>query len=85
MKNIAELTLVINNINEKQYSEIIEDLKEENINFIPVGYIEQIGIFTITSVIMPSQEYCVQYINSLDNIISKWSEYNPYFDEGGIV
>ncbi len=85
MKNIAELTLVINDINEKQYSEIIEDLKEENINFVPVGYIERIGIFTINSVIMPSQEYCIQYINSLYNIISKWSEYNPYFDEGGIV
>ena len=51
-----------------------ESFEEKIKNNMFVEYVKQKG-----------DKYYGLGLNSLDNIISKWSEYNPYFDEGGIV
>lgn len=84
MTNIEELTLVVPFIDEIIYFKIKEDLIETKISFTEVGLIEGHGIFTLNEVFMPSKKMTEIYFNGLNEILTKWKDFDPYIDEGGI-
>lgn len=81
--NIAEMTLVVPDIDSNLMNKLELDLQRFGIQYNKIGLIENHGIFTINSIFMPEKKVCIDYVNSLNYLMNKWKDYEPYFDEGG--
>lgn len=84
MIHIKELTFVITGLSLNQYKELINDFKKTNISYQEIGYIDNVGLITLNEKFMPKVDECINYIDSLNYLLNKWKDYEPYFDEGGI-
>lgn len=84
MTHIEELTFVVTGLSLNQYKELISDFQNSKILYTEVGLIDGIALITLNEIFMPTIEDCENYINSLNFILNKWKDFEPYFDEGSI-
>jgi hypothetical protein len=84
MTHIEELTFVVTGLSLNQYKELIRDFQKSKILYTEVGLIDGIALITLNEIFMPTIEDCENYINSLNFILNKWKDFEPYFDEGSI-
>ena len=84
MTHIEELTFVVTGLSLNQYKELISDFQNSKILYTEVCLIDGIALITLNEIFMPTIEDCENYINSLNFILNKWKDFEPYFDEGSI-
>ena len=84
MTHIEELTFVVTGLSLNQYKELIRDFQKSKILYTEVGLIDGIALITLNEIFMPTIEDCENYINSLNFILNKWKDFEPYCDEGSI-
>ena len=84
MTHIEELTFVVTGLSLNQYKELISDFQNSKILYTEVGLIDGTALITLNEIFMPTIEDCENYINSLNFILNKWKDFEPYFDEGSI-
>lgn len=84
MNKINTFIFVLNDIDSEQYDELLHDFQRTELKYKPLGYIERTAMILLEPIFMPNNNYCNIYINTLNKIMNKWKDYDPYLDEGGI-